>query len=64
MSKLKRSNYNSALIVIDMIYDFVNPNGRVYYQNNRKILPNIINIIRIVATKLTKVTKPHVSTTF
>ncbi|MGX7100493.1 cysteine hydrolase family protein [Globicatella sanguinis] len=38
-------NYSSALIVIDMIYDFVDPNGRVYYENNRKILHNIIKTI-------------------
>ncbi|MBD3949609.1 cysteine hydrolase [Tuanshanicoccus lijuaniae] len=42
----EKPNYTSALIVIDMIYDFVDPNGKVYYENNRKILPNIINVIK------------------
>lgn len=42
---MEKPVYKSALIVIDMTYDFVNPNGAVYYENNRKILPNIIEVI-------------------
>lgn len=42
---MENPNYESALIVIDMVYDFVNPNGTVYYENNRKILPNIIEVV-------------------
>lgn len=35
----------AALVVIDMTYDFVNPNGSVFYENNRKILPSLIDCI-------------------
>ncbi|WP_440897682.1 cysteine hydrolase family protein [Amphibacillus sp. Q70] len=45
MVNKERPNYDAALIVIDMIYDFVNPNGAVYYENNRKILPRVIETI-------------------
>ncbi len=31
----------SALIVVDMVYDFTNENGLVYYPQNKQILPNI-----------------------
>ncbi len=35
----------SALVVIDMVYDFTNPDGRVYYTDNGKILPNVCRAI-------------------
>lgn len=33
--------YKSALLVIDMVYDFTNPNGKVFFPKNQEILPNI-----------------------
>jgi len=33
--------YKSALLVIDMVYDFTNPNGKVFFPKNKEILPNI-----------------------
>ncbi len=36
---------NTALIVVDMVYDFTNPNGLVYYPQNREILPKISQLI-------------------
>lgn len=35
----------TALIVVDMVYDFTNPNGLVYYPQNREILPKISQLI-------------------
>lgn len=43
---MNKPNYNSAVIVIDMVYDFVNPNGSVFYENNMKILPNINEFVK------------------
>ena len=34
-----------GLIVVDMIYDFTNPKGLIYYPKNKKILPKIIDLI-------------------
>ncbi|MFX3617416.1 MAG: cysteine hydrolase family protein [Sporolactobacillus sp.] len=31
----------TALLVVDMVYDFTNPHGLVYYPQNRMILPKI-----------------------
>lgn len=42
---MKKPNYNGALIVIDMIYDFVNPGGSVFYEQNLKILPKIVELV-------------------
>lgn len=42
---MSRPNYSSAVVVIDMVYDFVNPNGAVFYENNKRILPNIIDFV-------------------
>jgi nicotinamidase-related amidase len=35
----------TALIVVDMVYDFTNPDGLVYYPQNREILPKISQLI-------------------
>ena len=35
----------TALIVIDMVYDFAHPNGLVYYEQNAEILPRIRKVI-------------------
>lgn len=35
----------SALIVVDMVYDFTDENGLVYYPQNKQILPNIQTVI-------------------
>ncbi|MGO3732250.1 MAG: cysteine hydrolase family protein [Vagococcus sp.] len=37
--------YKGALIVIDMVYDFVNPNGSVYYESNKQVLENVTKLI-------------------
>lgn len=37
----------SALIVVDMVYDFTNENGLVYYPQNREVLPKIQQAIDI-----------------
>ncbi|KMY51499.1 cysteine hydrolase family protein [Peribacillus loiseleuriae] len=36
---------NTALIVVDMVYDFAHPNGAVYYPQNEQILPRIRKVI-------------------
>jgi len=35
----------SALIVVDMVFDFTDENGLVYYPQNKQILPNIKKVI-------------------
>lgn len=35
----------TALIIVDMVYDFTNPNGRVFYPQNREILPRIRRVL-------------------
>lgn len=35
----------TALIVVDMVYDFAHPNGAVYYPQNEEILPRIRKLI-------------------
>lgn len=35
----------TALLVIDMVYDFADPKGLVYYPQNEAILPEIKNLI-------------------
>lgn len=37
----------TAIIVVDMVYDFTNENGLVYYPQNREILPRIVQAINI-----------------
>lgn len=36
----------SALIVVDMVRDFTDPNGLVFYPENREILPRIRDVVR------------------
>ena len=35
----------TALLIIDMVKDFTNPNGLVYYPQNREILPKIKTVL-------------------
>lgn len=35
----------TALIVVDMVHDFTHPSGRVYYPQNREILPRIARVL-------------------
>ena len=35
----------SALIIVDMVRDFTDPNGLVYYPQNREILPQIRKVL-------------------
>lgn len=35
----------TALIVVDMIYDFTNKNGKVYYPKNEEIIDDLANFI-------------------
>lgn len=37
---------NSALIVVDMVFDFTDQNGLVFYPQNREILPRIASAIQ------------------
>ena len=37
----------TAIIVVDMVYDFTNENGLVYYPQNKEILPNIKQAVDI-----------------
>lgn len=41
-------NRKVAIIVVDMVYDFTNPNGKVYYPLNDMLLPKIKNFINQV----------------
>lgn len=41
----------TALIVVDMVYDFTNRSGKVFYQQNEVILPKIKNLIKICRDK-------------
>lgn len=38
---------NTALLVIDMVYDFTNPKGKIYYPGNDHVLPKIIDLINL-----------------
>ncbi len=42
---MKKPNYDKALIVIDMTFDFVNPDGAVFYPQNLEILPKIVKLV-------------------
>lgn len=44
---IKINKNHTALIVVDMVYDFTNPNGLVYYPKNREILPNIKKLVDV-----------------
>lgn len=35
----------SALIIVDMVRDFTDPEGLVYYPQNREILPQIRKVL-------------------
>ena len=35
----------TALIIVDMVRDFTDPQGLVYYPQNREILPNIRKVL-------------------
>lgn len=37
--------YKGALIVIDMVYDFVNPAGAVFYPINQQVLENVKKLV-------------------
>lgn len=37
----------SAILVVDMVYDFTNPSGLVFYPENRSILPRIKRAVEI-----------------
>ena len=37
----------TALIIVDMIYDFTNPNGLVYYPKNEEIIDDLARFIEI-----------------
>lgn len=41
----------TALIVVDMVFDFTDPNGLVYYPQNREILPSIKNLVEVCHKK-------------
>lgn len=41
----------TALIIIDMVYDFTNPNGRVYYPDNAKIMPKVQDVLAFCREK-------------
>lgn len=36
---------DTALLVIDMVYDFTNPQGRVFYPQNQEILPALCQLL-------------------
>lgn len=42
---------NTALIVVDMVYDFAHPQGAVFYQQNEEILPRIKKVIDVCRDK-------------
>lgn len=37
----------TALLIIDMEYDFTNENGKVYYPQNKEILPKINEVLQV-----------------
>lgn len=41
----------NALIIVDMVHDFTNENGLVFYPQNREILPKIKNLLDICREK-------------
>ncbi len=44
-------NKKTALVVVDMLYDFTHPDGKVFYPKNQEILPKIREIIRFCRKK-------------
>lgn len=39
-------NDGTALLIVDMVKDFTDPHGLVYYPQNREILPHIAEVLR------------------
>lgn len=37
--------HRTALLIIDMVYDFTDPNGLVFYPQNREVLPGIKKVL-------------------
>ncbi len=40
-----------ALIVVDMVYDFIDPNGKVYYESSGELLPKVCDLIKLCREK-------------
>ncbi|GMQ56656.1 cysteine hydrolase [Vallitalea sediminicola] len=38
-------NKKAALLIVDMLYDFAHPDGKVFYPQNQEILPRIREVI-------------------
>lgn len=38
-------NRRTALVIVDMLYDFAHPDGKVFYPQNQEILPRIREVI-------------------
>lgn len=41
----------TALIIVDMVYDFTDPNGLVFYPQNREVLPKIAEVLEFCRTQ-------------
>lgn len=41
----------SALVVIDMLYDFAHPDGQVFYPQNQEVLPHICEVLEFCRKK-------------
>jgi len=41
----------TALLIVDMVRDFTDPNGLVFYPENRKILPEIKEVLELCRSK-------------
>lgn len=37
--------HNTALLVVDMVKDFTQPDGAVFYPQNREVLPKIVEVV-------------------
>ena len=35
----------TALLIVDMVHDFTDPEGKVFYKQNREVLPNIKKVL-------------------
>ena len=44
---IKKENGKTALIIVDMVKDFTDPEGLVYYPQNRQILPKIKHVLEL-----------------
>ena len=47
MDRSKEQKTGSALLVVDMLRDFTDPNGLVFYPQNREILPKVKKVIDV-----------------